>query len=154
RDALARIESVLAADPFDLEQGPVVRARFVCLSPTEHRLLLCSPHIVLDNWSVRILLDDLAALYASACERQPSSLSPLAIRYVDYASWQNERIANGAIEADARWWAERLSGMPPELMWPAEEPTTAPGAHRAHSERLEVDPKTTQALRAIAERSD
>ena len=52
--------------PFDLENGPVFRAKVLSRSAQEHILLLVAHHIVLDGRSFSILLADLRELYRAA----------------------------------------------------------------------------------------
>ena len=49
-----------ARQPFDLAQGPLLRASLLRLGPEEHVLLLTIHHIVFDGGSVGIFLDELA----------------------------------------------------------------------------------------------
>ncbi|MCE0445933.1 condensation domain-containing protein [Streptomyces tricolor] len=56
RDLLSR----LAAEPFDLAAGPLVRVLLVRLGPTRWMLGLAAHHIVLDGWSLGLLLRRLA----------------------------------------------------------------------------------------------
>ncbi|SDJ60261.1 Condensation domain-containing protein, partial [Paraburkholderia steynii] len=74
--------------PFDLTQGPLIRACMVHLRDQEHVLIVIQHHIVSDGWSIGILLRELSALYNAFVRGSPSSLSPLEIQYPDYASWQ------------------------------------------------------------------
>ena len=50
---LARIQAE-AATPFDLERGPLVRARLIRLAPEDHLLLLTMHHSIADGWSVKV----------------------------------------------------------------------------------------------------
>ena len=52
-----------AAQAFDLEQGPVIRARLLALADDHHVLLLTLHHIVADGWSMGVLTRELVALY-------------------------------------------------------------------------------------------
>ena len=50
--------------PFDLERGPLLRIHLFKSSTHEHVLLLTMHHIVVDFWSVAIILSELSTLYA------------------------------------------------------------------------------------------
>ncbi|HEY2622776.1 MAG TPA: condensation domain-containing protein, partial [Dyella sp.] len=50
--------------PFDLENGPLVRAQLLQLGPQDHLLVFTAHHIVCDGWSFGVIVRDLAALYA------------------------------------------------------------------------------------------
>ena len=48
-----------AERPFDLDRGPLLRALLCGRGPAESVLALAAHHIVVDRWSLRILLDEL-----------------------------------------------------------------------------------------------
>lgn len=74
--------------PFDLAQGPLLRATLLQLQPEEHVFLLCVHHIVTDGWSMGILRRELSALYNAFSRDAHSPLPELPIQYADYALWQ------------------------------------------------------------------
>ncbi|XVV07901.1 condensation domain-containing protein [Actinosynnema sp. CA-248983] len=86
--------------PFDLRRGPLTRAVLKPLSPDDHVLILVQHHIVTDGWSVTVLLDDLADLYAGVEPAPPTA------QYPDFAVWDAERP-----HQDAAYWLERLAGV-------------------------------------------
>ena len=92
--------------PFDLAVAPLVRAAIVT-TETRRVLALDVHHIVADGLSVRLLLEDLEALYQGTAE-------PLAgPSFADYAFWETG--AGGAAQRDAErgWWlaiAARAAG--------------------------------------------
>ncbi|MFL5537559.1 MAG: amino acid adenylation domain-containing protein, partial [Longimicrobiaceae bacterium] len=68
-----------AARPFDLAEGPLVRAALLRVADEEHVLLLCIHHIVSDGWSSGVLLRELSALYAAYREGSDSPLAELPV---------------------------------------------------------------------------
>src|SRR5262249_60111763 len=63
-----RWDGLLDADRaarFDLAAPPRLRFALVRLAPDQHRLLVTNHHIVMDGWSVPILLRELLTLYAN-----------------------------------------------------------------------------------------
>ena len=68
--------------PFDLEQGPLLRVSVFKRSAREHYLLLVVHHIVIDFWSLAILLNELGVLYPAeaAGRRGDITTARLAIR--------------------------------------------------------------------------
>ena len=65
-EAIADSERRAVETPFDLEQGPLIRAELLRLSSDEHRLIVAAHHIVCDGWSFGVVARDLGALYAEA----------------------------------------------------------------------------------------
>src|SRR4029077_417054 len=64
---LERIVREEASGAFDLERGPLIRGRLIRLKDEgdeeRHALLFTMHHIVSDGWSVRMLGEELSALY-------------------------------------------------------------------------------------------
>jgi amino acid adenylation domain-containing protein len=102
-----RLSAAEAARPFDLERGPVVRARLLRLAADEHALLVTLHHIVSDGWSVGVLVREVAALYAAR------ELPPLPVQYPDFAVWQRGWLRGEVWGRQMRYWVERLTGLEP-----------------------------------------
>jgi hypothetical protein len=68
---------------FDMERGPLFRARLVRLAEEDHMLLLNLHHVVSDAWSTSVLLRELNALYPVLAAGEPSPLPELALQYAD-----------------------------------------------------------------------
>ena len=60
-----RLATAEAQRSFDLECGPLLRARLLRLSEHEHVFLLTLHHIVTDGWSIGILFRELEAIYGA-----------------------------------------------------------------------------------------
>ena len=56
-----------ARRPFDLVEGPPIRASVLRMSERDHILLISMHHISSDDWSIGIFLRDLTALYEAFC---------------------------------------------------------------------------------------
>src|SRR6266850_4579301 len=78
RATATRLAERLARRPFDLERGPLVRARLLRLGPEQHWLVLVFHHIVTDGWSLGIFFDELGALYSGTAA---ADLPALPIQY-------------------------------------------------------------------------
>ncbi|WP_410640976.1 non-ribosomal peptide synthase/polyketide synthase [Amycolatopsis sp. lyj-346] len=117
-DAEPDLDAQLAAEldrPFDLAAGPLTRATLIRRGPEEHLLLLCQHHIVTDGWSVGLLVDELATLYAG---EKPA---PLDIGYRDYSRWHRDRLAGPVRDRQLAYWRTQLAGLEP-LDLPTDRP--------------------------------
>ncbi|HSF43166.1 MAG TPA: amino acid adenylation domain-containing protein, partial [Thermoanaerobaculia bacterium] len=151
RDAEAeRLARAEAERPFDLEQGPLLRATLLRLGAEEHRLLLVLHHVVADGWSAGILVRETATLYEAFASGQPSRLPELPIQYADFALWQRRRLSGTLLERELRFWSERLHGAPPELALPADRPRPAVVGERGASCRLRLSAGLAERVRALA----
>ena len=154
-ERVQQVERLLAetrTTPFTLDTPPV-RALLLTLTPERHLFALVMHHLVSDAWSGDVLLRDLLELYRAARAGEQPRLSPMPIRYVDYAAWQNERITAGAFADDERYWMARLSGELPALDLPASAPSTPAATSDVHSVTFTIDAETAERVRqAIGDR--
>jgi len=134
---------------FDLEAGPVFRARLLRLAEEEHVLLLCMHHIVSDGWSLGVLQHELGALYAAFVDGRPDPLAPLPLQYADFALWQDEWLRGERLERHLAFWRRALEGAPPALELPTDRPRPAVESHRGESARFNVSPELAERLRAL-----
>ncbi len=111
-----------ALRPFDLERGPLFRARLLRMDADEHLLFVGMHHVVSDGWSLGVLFGELATLYGAFARGEPSPLAPLPVQYADFAVWQRAWLSGETLERQLAWWRERLSGAPRTLELPADRP--------------------------------
>jgi non-ribosomal peptide synthetase component F/thioesterase domain-containing protein len=108
--------------PFALEIGPLIRARLIQLSETEHLLVLTVHHIISDGWSNGVLTRELCAGYAAFAQNDELSLPELHIQFADYADWQHERLEADDFAWQREYWRQQLSGDLPVLDLPTDRP--------------------------------
>jgi hypothetical protein len=62
----AALLAAMAQRPFDLAAGPVWRPVLIRLGPRDHALIIGVHYMIVDLWSVTVILDELAARYQRA----------------------------------------------------------------------------------------
>ncbi|WP_185443940.1 non-ribosomal peptide synthetase [Kribbella qitaiheensis] len=129
---------------FDPERPPLLRFVVIKLGPALHRLVLTNHHLVLDGWSIPVLLRELFAAYA---EGGDGTKLPRVAPYPDYLEW----LAEHDLENDRTAWNAALEGVT--------EPTlVAPGIAEGHAvlpERVteHLTPELGEAVAALARRT-
>ncbi|WP_232310865.1 non-ribosomal peptide synthetase [Herbaspirillum autotrophicum] len=126
----AALDELMRADVargFTLEQAPLLRLQLLQVGDTRHELVWSSHHLLLDGWSVSVLLADIFALYRQALGDSRIRLKA-APRFSDYVHWQERRRGHngsdgGARNDDIAFWQRALQGI--------EEPTSLAFAMRA-----------------------
>ncbi|MBV9182728.1 MAG: amino acid adenylation domain-containing protein, partial [Acidobacteria bacterium] len=108
--------------PFDLATGPLIRPLLMKIDSLDHALVLSMHHIISDRWSIAILSQEIAALYAATIEGSASPLPELKIQYADYACWQHEFLSPAVLDQQLSFWREHLAGAPPVLELPTDHP--------------------------------
>jgi amino acid adenylation domain-containing protein/thioester reductase-like protein len=102
-----------AALPFDLEEGPLLRARLLSLAPEEHVFCLTLHHLVADGESLRVLLEDLAGAYDCLVAGGELEAPPPAGDYLQLAAGERAAASAGAYDAGVAFWREALEGAEP-----------------------------------------
>ncbi|MGS2808919.1 amino acid adenylation domain-containing protein [Nocardia sp. MW-W600-9] len=134
RAALAAAE---LARPFDPEQPPLLR--FLCLrcGPDDVRLIVTNHHLVLDGWSMPLLLGELLALYDGTV--------PLSepVPYQRYLEWLGRQDLAAARTA----WSDALTGLTGPTLVTAARAPRSPGPEPADLRRdVPLEPGTAAAL--------
>ena len=135
--------------PFDLEDGPMLRARLIALAPRDHLLLLALPALAADPASVANLVRETGRCYAGRPGGEPAE-EPL--QYPDLAAWQNDLLEAEDKAAGREYWQGRdlSSAWRLELPFatrPAARPAFLPALRRA-----DVPLETAAGLAALARR--
>ncbi|WP_447980434.1 amino acid adenylation domain-containing protein [Candidatus Nitrospira bockiana] len=138
--------------PFDLTNGPLLRAGVLRLGELDHVLLVTLHHSIADGWSMNVLIHDVATLYTSDLAGRPVSLPALPIQYADYAQWQRRWLEGPVREAQLAYWRRRLAGAPPVLELPADRPRPAVQSYRGARHAFVVPTSLAQALAALSRR--
>ncbi|WP_369237454.1 amino acid adenylation domain-containing protein [Streptomyces sp. R21] len=117
REQRARLARLLAEDRerrFDMRRPPLVRFTLVRLAPERHVLVVTNHHILVDGWSLPIVIRDVFRSYARGGDA--SGLEPVA-PFSDYLGWLQEQDRQEAERA----WRGALAGV-------AQPALVAPGA--------------------------
>ncbi len=123
REAKAgRIISDDCLKPFDLSQGPLIRALLVRMTAEEQLLLITLHHIVFDGWSVGVFLTEFEHLYEAHTQAKPSFLPVFDIQYADFAHWQRETLTGETLENQLAYWEKQLAGIPLSTELPTDRP--------------------------------
>ena len=141
-----------ALRPFDLERGPLFRARLLRLGEGEHLLFVGMHHVVSDGWSLGVLFGELAALYGAFARGEPSPLPPLPLQYADFAVWQRAWLSGATLERQLAWWRERLEGAPRTLELPADRPRPLVQSGRGAIHAFSLPASLSNGLRTLSRR--
>src|SRR5262249_53595916 len=134
-----QIELVCAAERAavcDLAHQPAFRAVLIRVAPDRHRLVLTNHHILLDGWSMPILLQEIFAGYRN---RRLPAVAP----YRGFLTW----LAGRDVDAARAAWREVLQGFDtPTLIGPSDRL----GLGRRAVASFRVPEDTTRALGELA----
>lgn len=141
-----------ARAPFDLERGPVLRARVYRLDERRHFLLLAIHHIACDGWSIRVLLAELMSSYEALASGSSPTQRELPVQYADFAAWQRARFERGGEGADLAYFKQRLAGRRAILSLPTDRPRPRVSSFRGASIFAPIGPERAASLKDLAKR--
>ncbi|MBR0669453.1 AMP-binding protein, partial [Roseomonas hellenica] len=145
---LAGFDAAEASRVFDLTAGPLACFHLIRLSPRLHHLQLTLHHIIADGWSMRVLIEDLVALYDAACGG-PAAAPAAPVSYADFAQWQSQWLHAGEGERQLAYWTQRLGDGEPLLALPTDRPRPPQPSHRGGNVAIPLTPALTRALQAL-----
>ena len=105
----------------------------------EHILALSIHHIVVDEWSMGVLQQEMALLYAAYVQGQESPLQEMPLQYAEYTLWQVQWLRAELFVRQMEYWKKQLAGMPEFLELPTDKPGPAIPQHRGSTEVVTID---------------
>ncbi|MDX6574140.1 MAG: hypothetical protein QOE96_93, partial [Blastocatellia bacterium] len=148
-----RLATKDARRPFDLSQGPLLRALLIRLNDNDHRLYLTLHQIIFDGVSLySVFLPELANLYEAFVKGDPSPLPEPPIQYADFAHWQREQTQDEAVSDELAYWKRKLAGAPAALDLPTDHTRPAIQTFRGRQLSFKFSQTLSEALKALSRR--
>ncbi|GAA3814321.1 hypothetical protein GCM10022226_39030 [Sphaerisporangium flaviroseum] len=124
---------------FTPAEPPLLRMTLARMGPGRHRLAISHQHLLLDGWSMPLLMRELSELYGRG-----TGLPARPAPYREFLAW----LARQDADASAAAWAEALHGLEEPTHLAHADPNRAPLVPETHTTRLTRE--TTEALTALA----
>lgn len=140
--------------PFNLTQGPLLRATLLRLSPSEHILLFIVHHIVSDAWSASILVRELTILYDALLQGEPALLPELPIQYADFACWQRHWLQGDVLQKQLTYWRNHLENIDEVLLLPTDYPRRPLQSYQGASTAFTIPSLLVTSLRALSRQAN
>ncbi len=108
KEQAARVQTFLAQDRmrgFDLSEPPLMRFTLIRVGEKAYQFTWSQHHLLLDGWSVALVLKEIFALYEAFNHGQELQL-PLTRPYRDYIVWLQQQDSAGA----EKFWRRALNG--------------------------------------------
>ncbi|GAA4271397.1 amino acid adenylation domain-containing protein [Aquimarina gracilis] len=107
-----------AYKPFNLSEGPLLRASLLQVSDDKYVFYYNMHHIISDGWSMEILARDVITYYEAYISNSVPEISPLRIQYKDYAAWQLNLLNDASHQEHKEYWLSLLNGEIPTIDLP------------------------------------
>ena len=115
----------LLDEPFDIAQGPLIRAFIARVRARQdvpvHLLVLIMHHLIGDEWSRSVICRDLLSLYEEMAGGDSANLPELKVQIRDIARWQAGRLAYKR-ESALKYWRDSFKDLRPYEPLPGDSP--------------------------------
>lgn len=147
---IQRVAGEAVQRPFDLKEGPLLRARMFRTAESEHSLFLSAHLSIVDGVSVyQIFPFELAAWYRTHSSRQANPLADLPVQFGDYANWQRQWQQSEEAATQIAYWRKQLAGQLPVLNWPVDRPRPAQEKFRGVIRSFALPSELVEALKEL-----
>ena len=148
--------NLLTNEAFDLSSAPLFKASLLRLNANTHILALCLHHIIIDGWSVEILLAELGVLLQpTLLGSEPTiSLPQLEVQYSDFSNWQRQWLQGDILEQQLEYWQQQLAGAPALINLPTDYPRPAIISSQGAEYHFSIDRQTVEKLKALAQQNN
>lgn len=117
RDAeLARLGAAEARKPFaftqDASPPTLFRVLHVRTGPESACLHFTFHHLMIDGWSIELVINEFSQLAAAKDAGTAVRLPPVDMHFGDYAMWQADLLAGPALDHEREFWRRKLADLP------------------------------------------
>ena len=137
-------------EAFDLNTGPVFKAKLLQLEAQKYVLLINMHHIISDGWSMGVFVRELQQAYTAFIQSQTPNLAPLPIQYSDYANWQRNWLQGEVLENQINYWKHQLKDASPLLELPTDYPRPAQQSYQGKRYLYTLTPELTAAVKTLS----
>lgn len=152
-EALASRLDELTAQTFELDKGPLFKARLFRLAEDEHALFFMTHHVIWDGWSFDVLYTEISALYEAYLSNSPVALPPLQVTFGDYCAWHNTWLGSDELATQVKYWKQQFAqgGVPREVI--GDFPRELAAGGRGSTEWMHIETDRVERIRDIAKRT-
>jgi amino acid adenylation domain-containing protein len=149
-EKIAQHSLVNSSYRFDLEKGPLYRFELLIFGNYQFNLLVNFHHIIFDDASVNIFIEELTTVIESLSQGNPVNLSPVAATFADYAITHNKWLQSEECRLQLEYWKKELSGFSDVLQLPIDNPRPKISTYKGKEYCFTLDPELRSRLMNIS----
>lgn len=135
--------------PFNLEEGPLMRACIFDVSKEKKILLFNFHHIVFDGISSRIFMEELKECYYALKEGHTHELRVRRANYAGFIEAEKRYLQSAQAVKDREYWLNQLSGEIPVLELPVDKKHPFVNLYEGTSYTIKLDKELVNALKEL-----
>jgi amino acid adenylation domain-containing protein len=138
-----------ALRPFHLATDAPLRWSLVRLAPDEHALVIVAHQTAVDEWSVGVLLSELAALYRAQASGGEPDLNEVRFQFASHAQRERHQLHDDVLASLEDYWRGSLAGLQ-TTQFPTDRPRPVLASHDGAVEVSNLGPELLDGLRGLA----
>lgn len=146
QEALQHLLDEEVEKPFELEEGPMIRASIIVFGEQDYYVLLTLHHIIADGWSMGILSRKLSIFYSSMLTNTEPMLSAKPKQLGDYL----QELNTVQVKKSETFWLKKLEGELPVLNFPTDKARPLNRTYRAGFQGMTIQPELFGKLKSLA----
>jgi non-ribosomal peptide synthetase component F len=99
-----------AQRPFDLANGPLIRAGLIRMEDQRYILMLTIHQMICDGWSIGLIMEELQKIYAALADGRAPLLPSLSLQFGDFVIWQKDLANSPKCAQQLNYWKNKLRG--------------------------------------------
>lgn len=135
--------------PFDLEHGPLFQTKIIKMKQSEFRLIITGHHIILDGWSIAVVLQDINDIYTALVTNKTLSMRA-ADSFSSYAITLAEQQNGTENRGNEDFWLEQFKDNVPVLDLPTSYTRPSKRTFKAESKTLLLDKSFVSSLKKFS----
>jgi len=141
----------MPGEPFDLRNGPVIRAVVVWTSNDDEFILhVAVHHIASDGVSLQTMMDDLLFNYEQFLTGSTDERAQLQLEYTDFVDWLDKERKSDEYQSALNYWREQLKDAPRVLQLPTDHPRSQTDSFKAALYNFNVNKEMTNRVKEFA----
>jgi amino acid adenylation domain-containing protein len=144
--------TTLVSQPFDVNDGPLIRGTILELDEEDHFLCMTIHHLVSDGWSIGVFVKEVVEIYSAAQEKRKARLPAIPVQYVDYAAWQRDHFEHTGAPV-MNYWKETLELPLPRIYWPKDRTPPEEDPRQGALYPVELSRDLTNRIKKMAEKT-
>ncbi|MHA7059728.1 amino acid adenylation domain-containing protein [Aquimarina sp. M1] len=150
-----QIKSYIEEDtykPFDLVNGPLLRASLLRSSDNSYTFYYNMHHIISDGWSMDVLAKNVMIFYNAFVDNKSPEIEPLRIQYKDFSIWQSDSVNKENYKQHRDYWLTELSGDLPILNLPSKKVRPKFKTYNGRNLTMDISPDITSTLKSFCKK--
>ncbi|MCP3405648.1 non-ribosomal peptide synthetase [Bradyrhizobium sp. CCGB01] len=147
-ELIAQLRRTEMNGSFDLTQGYLFRARMIRFSADRHLVLITAHEIIIDAWSISVLLRDLRQRYENPAAFVPENRITLST----YAVWETKHTTPETLVNQRSYWRRQIGDDPPVLSLATRRVRRQPNSYRGASHAVLLGRELSNQIREFARR--